>query len=53
MTAEEAIKWLKNDSCYCCSVGCESAYTCRENQCELKAAVQKAVEVLELMKGKK
>ena len=43
----EAAKRLKNDTCFNCSIGCKSMAECKEDSCELKAAVLVAIEVLE------
>lgn len=47
MTRREAAEWLKKDSCSDCSIGCYSMTECKEDSCELKAAVLVAIEVLE------
>lgn len=39
MTRREAAEWLKKDSCSDCSIGCYRMTECKEDSCELKAAV--------------
>ena len=47
MTRRKAAEWLKKDTCFNCSIGCKSMAECKEDSCELKAAVLVAIEVLE------
>lgn len=47
MTRREAAEWLKKDTCFNCSIGCKSMAECKEDSCELKAAVLVAIAVLE------
>ena len=46
MTREEAIKTLKTDGCYECSVGCSSPYHCGNDSCDLKEAIRMGIESL-------
>lgn len=47
MTVPEAIEVLKTESCYECSYGCESPYSCAVANCPLRDAVIMAIECME------
>ena len=47
MTENEAIKKLKEDTCYECTYGCDSAATCSAEPCTYKSAVKMAIQALE------
>lgn len=47
MTASEAIKILKKDSCYECSQGTDSPLNCEYGECRVSKATRVAIKALE------
>ena len=47
MTASEAIKILKKDSCYECSQGTDSPFNCEYWECRVAKATRVAIQALE------
>lgn len=45
---KDAINTLKTESCYECTYGCESPFSCESEFCKLKEAVMLAVKHLEM-----
>ena len=46
MSIDEAIKTLKEETCYECSYGCDSAYSCEHEYCVLRIATRIAVDCM-------
>ena len=53
MTASEAIKILKKDSCYECSQGTDSPFNCEYWECRVAKATRVAIQALEKQIPKK
>ena len=53
MTASEAIKILKKDSCYECSQGTDSPFNCEYLECRVAKATRVAIQALEKQIPKK
>ena len=53
MTASEAIKILKKDSCYECSQGTDSPLNCEYVECRVSKATRVAIQALEKQIPKK
>ena len=53
MTAREAIKILKKDSCYECSQGTDSPLNCEYGECRVSKATRVAIQALEKQIAKK
>ena len=47
MTASEAIKILKKDSCYECAQGTDSPFNCEYGGCRVAKATRVAIQALE------
>lgn len=47
MTASEAIKILKKDSCYECAQGTDSPFNCEYGECRVSKATRVAIQALE------